>query len=69
MSKVIEIEKAQSDIVYYTDEIMDCEVTLNRIEGTTVYFNVVSTNNGGYLSEDDGTIGFPMGCGLRFIEK
>jgi hypothetical protein len=69
MAKMVELNKIEPGIVYYTDAKNDCEVVLNRIENKTIFFTQVSTNDGGYIHEEDGTICFPLTEGLYFEEK
>ncbi len=69
MNKPVELINIQPDVIYYTDSVMDCEVTLNRIENNTIFFDILSETNGGYVEEPDGTIAFPLNADVFFFEK
>ena len=69
MNKPVDLNDIQPDVVYYTDAIKDCEVTLNRVHNNTIFFNVLTENKGGYLIEDDGTLAFPLSEQVFFFEK
>jgi hypothetical protein len=69
MNKPVKLINIQPDVIYYTDEIMDCEVKLNRIVRNTAFFDILSESNGGYIQEPDGTLAFPLSELLTFFEK
>jgi hypothetical protein len=69
MNKPVELTNIQPDVIYYTDLRMDCEVKLNRIENTTIFFDILSQSSGGYIQEPDGTVAFPLNDFLAFYEK
>ena len=69
MNKPVKLINIQPDVIYYTDEIMDCEVKLNRIVRNTAFFDILSESNGGYIQEPDGTLAFPLSELVTFFEK
>ena len=69
MSKPVDLKNIRKDVVYYPDTTKDCEVILDRIVNSTVYFTIISESNGGYVQEQDGTIAFPLSEGIYFLEK
>ena len=69
MNKPVELINIQPDVIYYTDTVMDCEVKLNRVENNTIFFDLISETNGGYIQEPDNTLAFPLNEFLCFYEK
>jgi hypothetical protein len=63
------LTNVQPGIIYYTDTAMDCEVKLNRVENNTIFFDLISKTNGGYIQEPDGTLAFPLNEFVYFYEK
>jgi hypothetical protein len=69
MNKPVELINIQPGIIYYTDTAMDCEVKLNRVKNNTIFFDLISETNGGYIQEPDGTLAFPLNEFVYFYEK
>jgi hypothetical protein len=69
MNKPIALTDIQPDILYYTDITKDCVVKFNRIKNNTIFFELISKTNGGYLQEPDGTLAFPLNEFVCFYEK
>lgn len=69
MNKPVELINIQPDVIYYTDLAMDCEVKLNRVENNTIFFDLISETNGGYIQEPDGTLAFPLNGFIHFYKK
>jgi hypothetical protein len=69
MNKPVELINIQPDVIYYTDTAMDCEVKLNRVKNNTIFFDLISETNGGYIQEPDGTLAFPLNEFVYFYEK
>jgi hypothetical protein len=69
MNNSTKLTEIKPGVVYYTDLMKDCEVTLNRVQNNSIFFNVIYENNSGYVFEDDGTLVFSLSSHIYFYEK